>query len=52
MQGVAFRRSPNQVGYYNRDVFLYGSSYFLNQFLDAGYKVFYYPEILIYKSQR
>ncbi len=47
--GVGFRRKHlDQVGYYNRDVFLYGSELFLQmKFLAAGYKVFYYPEILV-----
>jgi len=47
--GVGFRRSLlDRVGYYNQDVFLYGSELFLQmKFLAAGLRVFYYPEILI-----
>jgi GT2 family glycosyltransferase len=47
--GVGFRRELlDQVGYYNRDVFLYGSELFLQmKFLAAGYQVMYYPEILM-----
>lgn len=53
--GVGFRRRfLDQVGYYNRDVFLYGSELFLQmKFLAAGLRVFYYPEILmLHKSSR
>jgi GT2 family glycosyltransferase len=47
--GVGFRRSMlDQVGYYNRDVFLYGAEMFVEiKFLAAGYQVLYYPEILM-----
>lgn len=47
--GVAFKKSSlDQVGYYNRDVFLYASESFLQMnFLAAGYKIMYYPEILM-----
>ena len=47
--GVGFRKSLlNEVGYYNRDVFLYSSELFLQmKFLSLGYKIFYYPEILM-----
>lgn len=38
----------DQVGYYSRDIFLYGSEIFLTmKLLAKGYKVFYYPEILV-----
>ena len=53
--GVGFRKAAlEQVGYYNRDVFLYGSELFLQmKFLAAGYKIFFYPEILmLHKSSR
>ena len=53
--GVGFRKAAlEKVGYYNRDVFLYGSELFLQmKFLAAGYKIFYYPEILMFhKSSR
>jgi GT2 family glycosyltransferase len=47
--GVAFRRACfDQIGYYNRDVFLYGSELFLQmKFLAAGLRIQYYPEILM-----
>jgi len=47
--GVAFRRALlERVGYYNRDVFLYGSELFLQmKLLAAGYLIHYYPEILM-----
>jgi GT2 family glycosyltransferase len=47
--GVGFRRSLlDKVGYYNPDVFLYGSELFLQmKFLAAGLRVCYYPEILM-----
>jgi GT2 family glycosyltransferase len=47
--GVGFRRTLlDRVGYYNCDVFLYGSELFLQmKFLAAGYKVLYFPEILV-----
>jgi len=47
--GVAFQRALLQkVGYYNRDVFLYGSELFLQmKLLAAGLKIQYYPEILM-----
>jgi GT2 family glycosyltransferase len=47
--GVGFRRALlDRVGYYNRDVFLYGSELFLQmKFLAAGYKLLFYPEILM-----
>lgn len=53
--GVGFRKKYlDYVGYYNRDVFLYGSELFLQmKFLAANYKVFYYPEILmLHKSSK
>ena len=53
--GVGFRKAAlEQVGYYNRDVFLYVSELFLQmKFLAAGYKIFFYPEILmLHKSSR
>jgi len=47
--GVGFRKEfLDQVGYYNRDVFLYVSEIFLQmKFLAAGYKIFFYPELLM-----
>lgn len=47
--GVGFRHAfLDQVGYYNRDVFLYGSEIFLQmKFLAAGYQICYYPEIMV-----
>jgi hypothetical protein len=47
--GVGFLRSAlDQVGYYNRDVFLYGAENFLEiKFLAAGFAVLTYPEILM-----
>jgi GT2 family glycosyltransferase len=47
--GVGFRRALlERVGYYNRDVFLYGSELFLQmKLLAAGYLIHYYPEILM-----
>jgi GT2 family glycosyltransferase len=47
--GVGFRRRHlDQVGFYNRDVFLYASELFLQmKFLAAGYVIMYYPEILM-----
>ena len=47
--GVGFRRSfLDEIGYYNPDVFLYGSELFLQmKFLAAGLSLFYYPEILV-----
>lgn len=47
--GVGFKKFYlDQVGYYNRDVFLYVSEMFLQmKFLAAGYKVLFYPEILM-----
>lgn len=47
--GVGFLRSAlDQVGYYNRDVFLYGAERFLEiKFLAAGFAVLYYPELLM-----
>lgn len=47
--GVGFRKEPlDKVGYYNRDVFLYGSeSFLLMKFLADGYRIFYYPELLV-----
>jgi GT2 family glycosyltransferase len=47
--GVGFLRSAlDQVGYYNRDVFLYGAETFLEiKFLAAGFAVLTYPEIVI-----
>jgi GT2 family glycosyltransferase len=53
--GVGFRKKYlDQVGYYNRDIFLYGSELFLQmKFLAAKYKVYYYPEILmLHKSSK
>lgn len=47
--GVGFKKSLiDKVGYYNRDVFLYGSEVFLGmKILAEGYKILYYPEILM-----
>lgn len=47
--GVGFRKALlDEAGYYNRDVFLYGSELFLQmKFLAGGYQVLYYPEILM-----
>lgn len=47
--GVGFRKSLlDKVGYYNRDIFLYGAELFLQmKFLAAGYKIFFYPELLM-----
>ena len=47
--GVGFKKSLlDQVGYYSRDIFLYGSEIYLAmKCLAKGYKVFYYPEILV-----
>jgi len=47
--GVGFRRALlEQVGSYNRAVFLYGSELFLQmKFLAAGYTIMFYPEILM-----
>lgn len=47
--GVVFRKKMlDKTGYYNRDVFLYGSEAFLQmKILAAGYKIHYYPEILM-----
>lgn len=47
--GVGFRRAfLDEVGYYNRDVFLYASeSFLLMKILAAGYQIYYYPEILM-----
>jgi len=47
--GVGFRRTAlSTVGCYNRDVFLYCSEMFLQmKFLAAGFKVLFYPEILV-----
>ncbi len=47
--GVGFRKELlDRVGYYNRDVFLYGAELFLQmKLLAAGYSVLYYPEILM-----
>jgi GT2 family glycosyltransferase len=47
--GVGFRKVMlDQVGYYNQDVFLYGSELFLQmKFLAAGYTIMFYPEILM-----
>ena len=47
--GVGFRRSAlDEVGYYNRDVFLYCAEMFVQmQFLAGGYSILYYPEILV-----
>jgi GT2 family glycosyltransferase len=47
--GVGFRKAIlDRVGYYNRDVFLYGSELFLQmKFLAAGYAIRFYPEILM-----
>ena len=40
-------RLLHQVGYYNREVFLYGSEMFLQmKLLAAGFQIFYYPEIV------
>jgi GT2 family glycosyltransferase len=53
--GVGFRKAIlDQMGYYNRDVFLYGSELFLQmKFLTAGYAIRFYPEILLlHKSSR
>jgi GT2 family glycosyltransferase len=46
---VAFKKALlDDVGYYNRDVFLYGSEIFLQmKLLAKGYAIFYYPEILM-----
>ena len=42
------KRLIDKVGYYNRDVFLYGSEIFLGmKLLAEGYKILYYPEILM-----
>lgn len=47
--GVGFRKPLlDEVGYYHRDVFLYGSELFLQmKLLARGYSVAYYPEILM-----
>lgn len=47
--GVGFKKQYlDQVGYYNRDVFLYVSEMFLQmKFLAAGYKIHFFPEILM-----
>jgi GT2 family glycosyltransferase len=47
--GVGFRRAIlDQVGSYNRAVFLYGSELFLQmKLLAAGYTIMFYPEILM-----
>jgi GT2 family glycosyltransferase len=47
--GVGFLRAIlDQVGAYNREVFLYGSELFLQmKFLAAGYRILFYPEILM-----
>jgi GT2 family glycosyltransferase len=47
--GVAFRRAAlDEVGGYNRDVFLYGSELFLEmKLLAAGYRIVFHPEILV-----
>jgi GT2 family glycosyltransferase len=47
--GVGFRKAIlDQVGYYNREIFLYGSELFLQmKFLAAGYAIRFYPEILL-----
>jgi hypothetical protein len=42
------KRFIDKVGYYNRDVFLYGSEIFLGmKLLAEGYEILYYPEILM-----
>jgi GT2 family glycosyltransferase len=47
--GVAFKKALlDDVGYYNRDVFLYGSEIFLQmKLLAKGYGIHYFPEILM-----
>lgn len=47
--GVGFRKSAlDQVGYYNRDVFLYGAELFLEaRLLAAGFAIHAWPEILM-----
>lgn len=47
--GVGFRRrAMDEVGGYNRDIFLYCSEIFLEmKFLAAGYSIYSYPEILM-----
>jgi GT2 family glycosyltransferase len=47
--GVGFRRSLlDKVGYYNEDIFLYGSeSFLLMKILAAGYQILYHPEVLM-----
>ena len=53
--GVGFKKSlVDQVGDYNKDVFLYGSEVFLQmKLLAKGYKIIFYPEILVlHKSSR
>jgi GT2 family glycosyltransferase len=53
--GVGFLKAAlDRVGYYNRDVFLYGSELFLQmKFLAGGYAINFFPEILmLHKSSR
>jgi GT2 family glycosyltransferase len=47
--GVGFRKAlMDQVGYYNKDVFLYGAELFVQmQALAAGFKIHFFPEILM-----
>jgi hypothetical protein len=47
--GAGFRRAfLTQVGFYNSDVFLYGSELFLQmKFLAAGFQILYFPEIIM-----
>lgn len=47
--GVCFLKAAlDRVGYYNRDVFLYGSELFLQmKFLACGYAINFFPEILM-----
>ncbi len=53
--GVGFKKELlDRLGYYNRDVFLYASEMFLQmKFLAAGFKIWFYPEILmLHKSSK
>jgi len=47
--GVGFKKILlDEVGYYSRDIFLYGSEIYLTmKCLAKGYKIIYYPEILV-----
>jgi GT2 family glycosyltransferase len=47
--GVGFRKALiDQVGYYNKDVFLYGAELFVQmKALAAGFRIHYHPEILM-----